>query len=449
MRRSCEEGSDDSGGRSRSLSLRNGTKADATLPQAPVRGLTYSHSRDGAHVYRTTHLRNGGLCRSRLRVRDPEVLVGEAAADYDRVWLDSLAAPRYRDGKPTPVRAVDLFCGVGGMSLGTAEAAWAVGRSFKVALAADVDAAAQGVYCRNFRPDRFVSDPIQRHVDGHLGAPEATKNESRFLAGLGKVDILLAGPPCQGHSNLNNHTRRRDPKNWLFTRVARFAELVKPKHILIENVQGVLFDHGRAFHQSVASLRKQSYRVDFGVLRGEEIGVPQTRHRIFVVASKTRTPSVSDWEREHKVARRSFQWACGRLPRAGPAMLDRVTVPKPETRARIDWLHDQGEYDLPNEYRPYCHREKEHSYVSVYGRIHPDRPAPTITSGFTVMGQGRFVHPAERRTLTPREGARLQFLPAWFRLEDLEGFTRQDAITLIGNAVPPKMIFALVVELLR
>ena len=65
------------------------------------------------------------------------------------------------------------------------------------------------------------------------------------------------------------------------------------------------------------------------------------------------------------------------------------------------------------------------------------------------MGQGRFVHPSFRRTLNPREGARLQFFPNWFSFGDIDSLTRQALITLIGNAVPPKMGYVIALELLR
>lgn len=74
------------------------------------------------------------------------------------------------------------------------------------------------------------------------------------------------------------------------------------------------------------------------------------------------------------------------------------------------------------------------------------RAVPAFLTGFLVMGQGRFVHPRERRTMTPHEGARLQFLPDWLDLPwDL---MRKEYAALIGNAVPPKLTYILALELL-
>jgi DNA (cytosine-5)-methyltransferase 1 len=83
----------------------------------------------------------------------------------------------------------------------------------------------------------------------------------------------------------------------------------------------------------------------------------------------------------------------------------------------------------------------------VYGRMRPDVPAPTITSGFGSTGQGRFVHPLEPRTLTPREAARLQGFPDWFSFSAVDG--RRALQEMIGNAVPSRLGYVAAMELLR
>jgi DNA (cytosine-5)-methyltransferase 1 len=83
----------------------------------------------------------------------------------------------------------------------------------------------------------------------------------------------------------------------------------------------------------------------------------------------------------------------------------------------------------------------------VYGRMYPDRPAPTITSGFFTMGQGRFVHPIRRSTLTAHEAARVQFFPDWFDWSCMD--TRAAISKGIGNAVPPKLSYVFALEAFR
>jgi DNA mismatch endonuclease (patch repair protein) len=112
----------------------------------------------------------------------------------------------------------------------------------------------------------------------------------------------------------------------------------------------------------------------------------------------------------------------------------------------MTWLIDHDQYDLPNSLRPKCHHAR-HSYVSMYGRLRWDSPAQTITTGYGSMGQGRYVHPARPRTITPHEAARLQTLPDFF---DLGRFsTRSTWAHVIGNAVPPLLGVHLGVPFLR
>jgi len=90
--------------------------------------------------------------------------------------------------------------------------------------------------------------------------------------------------------------------------------------------------------------------------------------------------------------------------------------------------------------RPDCHKLKAHNYKSVYGRMHADQPSPTITTGFQSPGRGRFIHPTERRGLTPLEGARIQGFPDSFRWNGIGLNVSKNSITrLIGDAVPPNL----------
>jgi DNA (cytosine-5)-methyltransferase 1 len=118
----------------------------------------------------------------------------------------------------------------------------------------------------------------------------------------------------------------------------------------------------------------------------------------------------------------------------------------PRNRRRALHLHHNALYDLDDRLRPSCHRYKVHSYKSVYGRMKWDEPAQTITTGFGSMGQGRFLHPAEVRVITPHEAARLQGLPDFFNFTGVRNRTSiQD---MIGNAVIPKVAAQIVWSIL-
>ena len=145
---------------------------------------------------------------------------------------------------------------------------------------------------------------------------------------------------------------------------------------------------------------------------------------------------------------RSVRWAIGDLLDIEPAsVIDTPSRLTDENADRIKWLFDNDAYNLPNAHRPTCHRDEGHSYVSMYGRLAWDAPAQTVTSGYGSMGQGRFVHPRRRRTLTPHEAARLQFLPDFVRFDLVP--RRTALATMIGNAAPPALTIAIVTALIE
>lgn len=147
------------------------------------------------------------------------------------------------------------------MSLGIWEASRAVGARMVPVMALDFNQAALDVYEKNFPGVWALSKAVETILDGALGSP-ATSAERSLVARVGHVDVLVGGPPCQGHSNLNNHTRRKDPKNKLYERMARFAELVKPTHVIIENVSAVLHDEGKVVKRTIEHLKALDYEVD-------------------------------------------------------------------------------------------------------------------------------------------------------------------------------------------
>ena len=102
-------------------------------------------------------------------------------------------------------------------------------------------------------------------------------------------DILIAGPPCQGHSNLNNHSRRDDPRNNLYLSVAAYAALLRPKYIAIENVQTVIHDKASVVNRTKSLLTSLGYLIDEITINGTEIGLPQTRKRHFLLAKDPET----------------------------------------------------------------------------------------------------------------------------------------------------------------
>lgn len=387
--------------------------------------------------------------------REHQTYIGLAAGEQRSSPADTYEATWLRSTPMTPstgrvVTAADLFSGCGGLGVGVAEACQALGATAHHVFAADVDVNALGVFGDNFPDAHLVAKPIETLLDGDIGETP-TRTERRLSSMLAGLTIAVGGPPCQGNSDLNNHTRRADPKNALYLKMVRFAEVVRPTHLLVENVPGVVHDKKLVVGHAEAALSDLGYRVSTAVVAAAELGVPQSRRRHLLLATLD-DGSLADAKvlaQRFASNRRPALWAIEDLigVDAGASVFDTPASHSQRNRARIDYLFDHDVYDLPDGLRPDCHRLKPHSYKAVYGRMHPDRPAPTITSGFGSTGQGRFVHPLLRRTLTPHEAARLQGFPDSFSFRLAPG--RRSLQQMIGNAVHSRLGYAATLDLLR
>lgn len=371
------------------------------------------------------------------------------------------------DGAPeAPVRTVDVFSGCGGLSLGATQAALAAGRCLRSLAAVDVDEGCLDVHRRNFRTEHVLHASASTLVDFHVaGSAEAARFafdpeviDETLAAHVGSVDLLVAGPPCQGHSNLNNRTRRDDPRNLLYLTTVALAVGLRARAVVIENVPDVVNDRSDVVATARALLAAAGYaHVDGGVLAAHELGAAQTRRRFFLVAS--REPLTDGPTTLQQVAEtmrydpRPVAWAIGDLldrpvQESARGHMDAVPVSSRENRERIEYLFRHDVYDLPDAERPDCHRNG-HSYPSVYGRMHWDRPAQTITTGFLTPGRGRYVHPRHPRVITPREAARLQGFPDGFEFGHADELPARNALTKwIGDAVPPILGYAAALPLI-
>lgn len=342
------------------------------------------------------------------------------------------------------LRVVDLFSGCGGMTLGLWEAARRASLRLDIALAVDSSPNFVRVLASNFPESRAVAADVAALFDGELGTNPSAQ-ESRLKEGIGSLDVLLGGPPCQGHSDLNNHTRRRDPKNALYLRMARAAEVLRPAVVVIENVPPVQWDSSDVVGRAKVALEKVGYQLDGRVVDLARVGVPQTRKRFLLVASRLKKIDpvlFMDVFESRPPAHRDLRWAIGDLETVSvETTFDAPTQMSEDNKRRVAYLFKHRVFDLPNSERPPCHRDNDHSYKSMYGRLRWNEPAQTVTTGFGSMGQGRYVHPSQRRTLTPHEAARLQTFPDWFSFREARG--RTELATLIGNAVPPLLMTAL------
>lgn len=390
--------------------------------------------------------------------------VEEARRDPLGAWWHAFltgSSPISATVNQQPIRTIDLFCGAGGLSVGARQAASEMGREVVTEIAIDSDADALATFTTNHDVRVQCAESISSLVDFRVqnwseNATFSYEPEiiSEDAAAAARAQLLIAGPPCQGHSNLNNHSRRVDLRNHLILTIPAFAVAAGVSHVVIENVPEVVHDHRGVEAATIALLRSSGYEAVSGVLRADEMGWPQTRRRYFIIASREHSPipleSIRACLRSEEA--RPVNWLLERLSQFNvdhDDPLNATTVHNETTQARIDWLFDNNAYELANTERPDSHRNGT-TYGSVYGRMRPDAPAPTITTGFTTPGRGRFVHPHERRTLTPREAATIQGFPLDYRFTTKSGRAphRGQLAKWIGDAVPMPLGYAAVMSAL-
>jgi DNA (cytosine-5)-methyltransferase 1 len=370
-----------------------------------------------------------------------------------RAYLDG-ERPLSASPDAAPIRTAELFCGPGGLALGLRQAADELGYPLLPTMAADQDSDALSVHQRNHSDlatyDRSLTSLVDCRIRGTGDAarfrypPELLDPTWRALAGT--VDVLLAAPPCTGHSTLNYNRGKGDggrrssgdARNDLYLMVPAVAVALNAPIVIIENVPAAQWDEQEVVASAVRLLLDAGYHVDSACLSADVLGWPQSRSRFLLVARRDTAPlplaSVASALRDDP---RSVMWAIDGLEDdIDSGFMTASAELSEENRSRIDWLFDHDEHDLADSERPDCHKDGT-TYTATYGRLYHDRPAPTITTGFMSPGRGRFVHPTRRRVLSAQEAARLQGFPDNydFRPGGREPSKKQLA-KWIGDAVP-------------
>lgn len=320
------------------------------------------------------------------------------------------------------VEVVDLFCGIGGLTYGLEDA------GLNVVAGVDSDEECRYAYDRN-NNSKFV----------HADILPMSASEIDAMFGDAAVRVLVGCAPCQPYSKYSRGTSKQDPS----APVIKFASLVKelkPTLVSMENVPAV--SRHPAFFEFLKVLTECGYYVSWGVLPVSEFGVPQTRKRLVLVAS--RLGSIDLPTGDPTKIRTVFN-AIGRLK---PLAAGEISQSDPTHRAsdlsvlnlqRIRHSRPGGTWrDWPEELRAACHRDLSGAtFPSVYGRMQWEQPAPTVTTQFFGYGNGRFGHPIQDRAISLREGALLQTFPRSYKFEapqSLKSFTTIGRH--IGNAVP-------------
>ncbi|MET3307930.1 DNA cytosine methyltransferase [Bradyrhizobium diazoefficiens] len=326
-----------------------------------------------------------------------------------------------------PITAVDLFCGVGGLTHGL------VRGGVKVVAGIDVDKS-----CRY----PFEKNNSARFLDRDVKTLAASEIKELFA---NATTTLLAGcAPCQPFSTYSRSGRKRGSESeWeLVASFGRLVSEVQPDLVTMENVPQV--EQHPVFSEFLTNLK--GYKVSWTTVECSRLGIPQTRKRFVLVASRLAGADLSIEVTERKPV--TVRKTIARLPalaageaderdplhiacRLSDLNLKRIRASKPGGTWR-DWKPSL---------RAACHKKASgDTYPSVYGRMEWDQPAPTMTTQCFGYGNGRFGHPEQDRAITLREAAMLQTFPrsyAFVAPGERVRFSHMGR--LIGNAVPVRL----------
>jgi DNA (cytosine-5)-methyltransferase 1 len=318
------------------------------------------------------------------------------------------------------VRVLDLFCGGGGSSLGAAAAgATPVG----------------GIDIWSLATDAFALN--------HPGAKVYTKDltslrPSVVAKELGRIDMLIASPECTHHSVAKGNKPRSEESKELAFQVIRFARALQPRWLVVENV--IQMRAWPQFSEWLNALHRLGYKTITPTLEAEQFGVPQMRRRLFVIADRREAPSLP---RPYRKRNATVQWVLSNARRDKwsfnfTPLANGRRAPNTLARAKraIDELGARSEFVMV-----YYGSDGAGGFQTL------DRPLRTITTldRFALVRPNCVGH--EMRMLQPSELALAMGFPRSFKFPS--SATRRDCIKLIGNAVCPPVMGAVVRSLLK
>jgi len=380
--------------------------------------------------------------------------------------------------------AVDLFAGVGGMTLGFEKA------GFDVLAAVELDPIHASVHEYNFPFWTTICQSVT----------QTTAKKIRELSTIGErdIDVVFGGPPCQGFS-LMGKRHLDDDRNSLISHFLRLVIELQPKFFVMENVRGMTIGkHQNILHSIIHKFKRYNYQVTehYQVLNAANYGVPQNRRRLFLIGCRHEftlpkypkpltQPSSNSLQASHFISTQeqiplpttpNVQDAIGDIPEAEKfpelKLRDWVTTPHGQPSEYASKLRNlltvANDYSYPRIYDHdilTCSRRTKHTaktiarfastlpgksdHISHFYRLDLNGLCTTLRAG-TASNRGAFtsprpIHPTTPRCITVREAARLHSYPDWFRFHT----TKWHGFRQIGNSVPPLLAQAVAREIIQ
>jgi len=336
--------------------------------------------------------------------------------------------------KKQNIKAVDFFCSGGGMSYGLTKA------GVDVIAGIDIDLNCKETFEANIPSAKFIHADVRKlKTAGLLKYVNIKKSDDNM--------IFIGCNPCQFWTHINTNKIKSQQSMNLLMDFRRFVNYYNPGYVVVENVPGILSKKEESgIDRFVVGLERKGYKVEYKVVNLNNYGVPQNRKRFSLIATrvndnpifprpiKGRQAFVEDFIGVQNGFKRinagvtdetGFIHTTARLSEKN---LMRIKCTPKNGGTRLAWANSDLQLDT---YKKRCNN----SFKDVYGRMSWGKPAPTITTKFHSLSNGRFGHPEEDRAISLREGATLQTFPKSFAFKTTNmGATAK----IIGNAVPPE-----------
>jgi DNA (cytosine-5)-methyltransferase 1 len=346
-------------------------------------------------------------------------------------------------------RTLDLFCGIGGLTIGLERA------GIQSVGAVDIWQDALDTFQHNLKLPTLCADLTK------VRAEEICRH---FCVSADDIDVLVGGPPCQGFSTVGKRDSS-DPRNSLWGHYLELVNEVRPAYLLIENVEGlVVMDKGNVCESIVESFAKIGYLVKWKLLRSSDFGVPQLRKRvIFLGWLEGLEPPKFPSPFNHEPV--TVKDAIFDLPplEAGQSTSQYALKPFTEyqiarrQKTKLLSNHEAAKHpdhlveilshipDGGNRKSIPDHLQPKSGFHNSYARLASDKPAIAVTSNMRKPSSARATHPKQNRGLTVREGLRLQSFDDNF----IALGSRTSQYLQVGNAVPPLLAEAIGKQILE